>query len=450
MDIDVTGATASAEVKGDPDLGWFVTLTGLGVTALAEMDADPDMEWDILGRAFFGATASARGAARGDILIRPSIRVYLNTAMMVGQANTAPFIDTAWRRGEAAVWPLQPFDYVGVTSRVETTVTLNFEVTTQLWVWMAFTVNAVMRATVTSETGGLYDATIEMFRGNDESDIVAVAYPTSDDYFIFIPGASYLMRVTQGAESDWMAQLHLTIDPPMFLGEITANDLDQAPGIVTVSGEGFRTSSTLTVSLVGYPDTQVVATDAFGSFTVNFDIDTDIGVGTYVLSATDGDGTATTSFLVKNPPLSDTDWPDDDAPDIPAWVTTEWTLQDPLGELDTFVFPYNPARMSTPHAPVNYFAEATVEQSGHPIVYEGGDTAFEWTFSGILNTEDWYYALTDYNQLGHRVWLQDHRGRVWTVSLVRVELVPHRRVDWLFDYTVTALIHDVIAPEGTP
>lgn len=414
-----------------------------GGTAAAEVDFDPTgVDWDYLGRTFPGATSRTRCGANGGVKVVPPITIYLNTAMTYCNASVAPFVNDYWDQGDFPEWPFEPLPASDVQSQIQAVVPMDFVTSSTEWVRLRFTVNAVLRARTTYPDGTEYtSAGIQMWRGTDYEDIIEVAYPTAGDYFMFVPGVTYLMSVYNASLEE--IHLHLTIDPPPFLGEIWATNLEQAPGVVTVSGEDFNVTSPVTVSLVGYPDQEIVTTDAFGDFTVDFDINSGVEVGTYVVSATDGRGTATTNFLVLKPPLVDPPWPDPDP--LPTPVGTDWTLFDPLGDLDTFVFPYNPARMSSIHAPVNYAFESTVAQDGSPIIYEGGDVAFEWTFAGILDTQNWHNALLAYAALGHRFWLQDHRGRVWVVNFLQVDMVPHRKVGWLFDYTVTVLVYDVFA-----
>lgn len=126
-----------------------------------------------------------------------------------------------------------------------------------------------------------------------------------------------------------------------------------------------------------------------------------------------------------------------------------WTLHDPTTN-ETYVFPLNPNKMTTPHSPRNFNIIATApsgaltggSRQGMGRVVELARDPFEWSFSGRIKTEAHYDRLLAWSNKVHRIQLSDHFGRTWLVRVLDFnpnELTPTPRISWRYEYDFKVL-----------
>lgn len=172
-----------------------------------------------------------------------------------------------------------------------------------------------------------------------------------------------------------------------------------------------------------------------------------ISAGTHRMRAVTAAGeiTETTIQVTANPPTYPTTVTADLPPiALPQGAVVKWSLQDPAPSGELFEFPFNPEEMDPPHPERSITVETTVASDGQPILWEGGQAAWEWGFKGYTDSQDVYEALERFRDLNHRFWLVDHRGRGWVVSFTSITWTSRRSPDrgnWSYDYEVSVIIY---------
>lgn len=119
-------------------------------------------------------------------------------------------------------------------------------------------------------------------------------------------------------------------------------------------------------------------------------------------------------------------------------MTVAWTLVDMSGVMPSYSFITNPNTMTSPLMP------KTLE--GHGSTVDGGIRAFgkrpphDWTFGGVLYSEQEYNTLRDYVAKAGLVMLTDHLGRTFHVRLKSFTATRAwtRKRPWRHKYTVNA------------
>lgn len=254
-----------------------------------------------------------------------------------------------------------------------------------------------------------------------------------------------------------VAEFILTATPVLSSATIDGGTVNYLPGTITINGGGFPPNVPVTISMSGGTIATVMS-DAAGSI-----VPTDVRLmapllaGTYSITGDAGSVHATGTLTVLNDPLPlAVTTPSDAAPSIPSG--SHWRLQDPYtgtGVLPDFTFITNPSEMGSPHAPQNFLVDKTT--AGVPHIWEGAARAYEWTFSGVLETQAEFDALSNYRKIGRRFFLRDHRNRIWTVTFTSLDVQPLRvypalmsgmhvsevlrHAPWAHKYTVQALIY---------
>lgn len=158
-------------------------------------------------------------------------------------------------------------------------------------------------------------------------------------------------------------------------------------------------------------------------------------------------GVATATFTVASGPVA---YPVARVPDrapVPPEVN-RWALQDPTSDGVTYVFPINPARMSSPHAARVFTTEHTTAADGQPLTFEGSPVGVDWSFEGTVQTQSFYDSLEAFLAAGRRLFCFDHLDRIWEISLESIDWEPVRdsRYPWAHRYKAKAIIYGQVQP----
>jgi hypothetical protein len=131
-------------------------------------------------------------------------------------------------------------------------------------------------------------------------------------------------------------------------------------------------------------------------------------------------------------------------------VVNRWTLYDPA-TTESWEFPRNPNRMTSPHPPKNTTIFARTH--GHPETSPDGgmsrviqfrQTPYEWSFSGDIRTQEHYETFLVWTTKTGLLTITDHFNRVWSIRIDSVELEeqrPSANKAYKFRYTVRAAIY---------
>lgn len=131
-----------------------------------------------------------------------------------------------------------------------------------------------------------------------------------------------------------------------------------------------------------------------------------------------------------------------------------WTLSDPARD-ETWTFPINPNRMTSPHSPRNFNILATaptVVIAGHARgglgrVIERNAEPYEWSISGVIREEDHYQELLRWSRKLNKLVLTDHFGRKWSIRILHFnpdEKKPTARRNWRYAYDLKTLNYGAI------
>jgi hypothetical protein len=178
-----------------------------------------------------------------------------------------------------------------------------------------------------------------------------------------------------------------------------------------------------------------------------------IGISVPLPELTQGDhilrtGVAEATFPVLNPPVAYPVARLADAKPVPPPEVSRWALQDPSSDGVTYVFPINPARMSSPHAARVFTTDHTTAADGQPLTFEGSPVGVDWTFEGTVQTASFYDSLEAFLAAGRRLFCFDHLDRIWEISLESIDWEPVRdsRHPWAHRYKAKAIIYGQVQP----
>jgi hypothetical protein len=127
-----------------------------------------------------------------------------------------------------------------------------------------------------------------------------------------------------------------------------------------------------------------------------------------------------------------------------------WRLTDPYDfnrETRTYVFPQNPAEMSSPFAA--RAVTSTPTTYGNTLLREGARPPAEWTFGGTIRDRDHYEDLRKWvYERSNRVTVTDHFGRKLTTVLTNFDPTPRRAYGkyWMHSYNISALVLAITTP----
>lgn len=121
-------------------------------------------------------------------------------------------------------------------------------------------------------------------------------------------------------------------------------------------------------------------------------------------------------------------------------MSRRWTFYDPA-TTDTYVHQINPNTMTSP------FRGNSTEAMTGVLSYRKRSEPREWTFGGVIRTQQQYEDLRDWATRTGRLHVTDHLGRTFEVFLI--EFVPDEKTPtannaWRFDYTMRALVTDYL------
>lgn len=169
----------------------------------------------------------------------------------------------------------------------------------------------------------------------------------------------------------------------------------------------------------------------------------EIPQGTHTLTARAGLQWASIELVVLEDPLPyPVDWDPDTYEITPEPM--KWRIYDPAPDGMSYIFEIGPSEMTSPYAPKALTADATTARDGQMLSWEGASPAVTWTLTGELLTQSQYEALRAFSRLNRRVWIVDHLGRGWVVTVERFSATPKRALDypWRHSYTLDVLIYD--------
>lgn len=125
-------------------------------------------------------------------------------------------------------------------------------------------------------------------------------------------------------------------------------------------------------------------------------------------------------------------------------MTVRWIFIDGT---TTWTVPINPNEMSTPYASKR---RQTMGNSGGPAnragtIYtlQAPVVPHEWTFGGVIRTEDHHNQLLAWSQKNRPVRITDHFGRTWEVLIVQFDATDRRPTAnnaWRMKYTMRTLM----------
>lgn len=104
----------------------------------------------------------------------------------------------------------------------------------------------------------------------------------------------------------------------------------------------------------------------------------------------------------------------------------KWTLHDPAPGGETYVFGIGPNRMTSPHRKKVLTTESTTARDGQMLTWEGAPRTANWQLAGTLIDPLQKAALERFLALNRRVWIIDHLGRAFVVTVETFEAVPQR------------------------
>lgn len=170
-------------------------------------------------------------------------------------------------------------------------------------------------------------------------------------------------------------------------------------------------------------------------------LDETILAGDHTITATDvaTGKTGVLTITVVNGPADRPPAVGSNAPPTPV-VTTQWVLEN--SGVEVYVFPTNPARMSSPNAQRVMTVEHSTAPDGQPMTFEGMPLGVSWTFEGNVTTQAHYEALERFLGYHCRLWLTDHLGRAWIIALESIDFTEVRSLNnpWSYSYKAKALI----------
>lgn len=314
-------------------------------------------------------------------------------------------------------------------------------------VW--FTVTAAGPATVTvTATQISGEPLLEAYDGTDPADLDLLAGPEASVSFAAAAGLTYPIRM-------WALSTPAAVDytwtvadrPAQFTLVVPDTEVDRTPTSIQASVTNATPGGDVSFAILGStadpyvatadPDTGVLADEAV-------DLPS-LLAGTYTLTATDvtTGATASVDITVDNDPLDAPIVFDPDAPvtSVASVPVQRWVVQDP-GQAD-YVFPYNPAEMTSPFPDRTLNTEATVAPYGQTITFEGAFKPYRWTFKGLTLDGSFIGQMAYYVNTNRRRYLVDHRRRVWVVTFENLDAKPLIKNNeiWAHDYSVDCLIH---------
>lgn len=251
----------------------------------------------------------------------------------------------------------------------------------------------------------------------DEVDTASTLTPTGKIY-----GTPQSFAMTAGAGL-------IRVKPNLTL-IILDDTLDRAPTSVQVMVDGCDPGASLTFDIDGTEVWTDVASIEGELGQSSLPVPEALGAaGTHTLTVTSGSQTSSATFtLDKGPPASPTVMTPDAQPVLIAGTEGRWVFQDlmPTG-LGSYVLPFNPTSMTSPHRTRAITGEHTTAPDGQFHLSEAGHGQKTWKLSGYYETQAFSDQLKAYGELDRRWYVIDHRGRAWKVASMGLTLQPRKR-----------------------
>lgn len=119
-----------------------------------------------------------------------------------------------------------------------------------------------------------------------------------------------------------------------------------------------------------------------------------------------------------------------------------WVFHDP-STAESYQVPINPNQMSDPQNRQRVMTYSNYDRNGRFRTFETPAQIVEWSFGGVMHTEEHYKALEFWSKKSTTVQITDHLGRTWAVvmkSFEPVEVRPTALKPWRFTYTMKAVV----------
>lgn len=123
-------------------------------------------------------------------------------------------------------------------------------------------------------------------------------------------------------------------------------------------------------------------------------------------------------------------------------AVARWLWYDPATD-ESYRVEFNPNKMSDPTARVRNLAFAKYDRDAYHRYrsFETPAPMVEWTFSGVIQSQEHHDALLEWCKKTNPLHITDHLNRTWEVmvkSFVPVERKPTKLKPWRFTYTIGA------------
>lgn len=318
--------------------------------------------------------------------------------------------------------------------------------------WVAFDATASetvsASATVTSATA--FPLTVEVYAGDahDVAELVQLGAGAGSASGPLALGQRVLIRAYPTSTTDvGTATVTWSVAPRPASGLLsftTATEILETPGWLAIGVACATPGATLEFTLDG--SATVVFTclvDDLGLAAADSVLLPQLTAGGHTITVTDPTTgqSATNSFTVDLEPAAPSAMGADVPPTIDPSMVQRWSFIDPAPGGETFTFPINPSKMSSPHYVRNVTPEHTLAPSGQPIIWEGLPDPAPWTIEGSVETQAHYEAIERFYALRRRFYVVDHLSRAWVVSFESFEPVKKKSIgDWDHDYTLKFLI----------
>lgn len=120
-----------------------------------------------------------------------------------------------------------------------------------------------------------------------------------------------------------------------------------------------------------------------------------------------------------------------------------WRLRD-VETGDTWTMPINPNQMSSPTRGRNISTVYGTRKGPHRLrSFQTPTDAAEWTFGGVIRTEQHYLDLVEWAKKDRKVRITDHLGRTFEVLMEALDAVDRRptpAAPWRMTYTMKTLL----------
>lgn len=133
---------------------------------------------------------------------------------------------------------------------------------------------------------------------------------------------------------------------------------------------------------------------------------------------------------------------------------SQWYFTDPsnvdavTGDPETWIFPLNPKRMTSPHVQHETTLTPNSAIDGSTRTWRKPPKPYEWQFEGSVRTRAHYDTLLEWFARCRRLHVTDHFSRTWDIQIVSVDMTPlhtSRTVEWRYSYVVKTFMYGRIS-----